>query len=399
VVDSDRSLISRRRRAQLLARTSPIVVPLGAALLALLIGAVTLFALGVSPIEGYRAMFSGAFGSRDALARTALKAMPLLLVGSGICISFRASVINIGGEGQIVAGAILATILAQALPDLPSVLLITLVLLAGAVGGGIWGAIPGYLKAYARVNEILSTIMLNIVAVQIMNFLLKDVLIDPAEIERGTRIPQTERLSTNADLPQIPGLGRIHLGVLVAVGVAVLAWFLMWRTSFGFRLRAVGYNPDASRYAGMPVKRSTVYALTLSGAMAGVAGAVLVFGSESHRFVTDGSAAGFTGSAGFNGIVAALFGGLHPLWTIPSAFLFGGLLVGANAMQRAVQVPSALIIALNGLIVVFVVSSDRVRQLITRRAELLAPVTSAREEHMTEPPEGGEDLEESVTGG
>ncbi len=399
MVDSDRSLISRRRRAQLLARTSPIVVPLGAALLALLIGAVTLFALGVSPIEGYRAMFSGAFGSRDALARTALKAMPLLLVGSGICISFRASVINIGGEGQIVAGAILATILAQALPDLPSVLLITLVLLAGAVGGGIWGAIPGYLKAYARVNEILSTIMLNIVAVQIMNFLLKDVLIDPAEIERGTRIPQTERLSTNADLPQIPGLGRIHLGVLVAVGVAVLAWFLMWRTSFGFRLRAVGYNPDASRYAGMPVKRSTVYALTLSGAMAGVAGAVLVFGSESHRFVTDGSAAGFTGSAGFNGIVAALFGGLHPLWTIPSAFLFGGLLVGANAMQRAVQVPSALIIALNGLIVVFVVSSDRVRQLITRRAELLAPVTSAREEHMTEPPEGGEDLEESVTGG
>ncbi len=399
MVDSDRSLTSRRRRAQLLARTSPIVVPLGAALLALLIGAVTLFALGVSPIEGYRAMFSGAFGSRDALARTALKAMPLLLVGSGICISFRASVINIGGEGQIVAGAILATILAQALPDLPSVLLITLVLLAGAVGGGIWGAIPGYLKAYARVNEILSTIMLNIVAVQIMNFLLKDVLIDPAEIERGTRIPQTERLSTNADLPQIPGLGRIHLGVLVAVGVAVLAWFLMWRTSFGFRLRAVGYNPDASRYAGMPVKRSTVYALTLSGAMAGVAGAVLVFGSESHRFVTDGSAAGFTGSAGFNGIVAALFGGLHPLWTIPSAFLFGGLLVGANAMQRAVQVPSALIIALNGLIVVFVVSSDRVRQLITRRAELLAPVTSAREEIMTEPPEGGEDLEESVTGG
>ncbi len=399
MVDAGQLLNARQRRAQLLARLSPVVVPLGAAFLALLIGAVTLAALHVNPIEGYRAMLSGAFGSRDALARTALKAMPLLLVGSGICISFRASVINIGGEGQIVAGAILATILAQALPDLPSVLLITLILLAGAVGGGIWGAIPGYLKAYAQVNEILSTIMLNIVAVQIMNFLLKDVLIDPAEIERGTRIPQTERLSTNADLPQIPGLGRIHLGVLVAVGVAVLAWFLMWRTSFGFRLRAVGHNPDASRYAGMPVKRATVYALTLSGAMAGVAGAVLVFGSESHRFVTDGSAAGFTGSAGFNGIVAALFGGLHPLWTIPSAFLFGGLLVGANAMQRAVQVPSALIIALNGLIVVFVVSSDRVRRLITRRAELLAPVTSARDEPVLENPSDGEDLEESVTDG
>ena len=119
----------------------------------------------------------------------------------------------------------------------------------------------------------------------------------------------------------------------------------------GFRLRAVGLNPDAARYGGMPVKRSIVLALTFSGALAGLAGALLVFGSESHRFVTDGSAAGFTGSAGFNGIVTALFGALHPLWTIPSSFLFGGLLVGANSLQRAVQVPQALIVALNGLVV------------------------------------------------
>ena len=136
----------------------------------------------------------------------------------------------------------------------------------------------------------------------------------------------------------------------------------MWRTPIGFRIRAVGLSRDASRYAGIRVKRTIVLAMTLSGAMAGLAGAVLVFGSESHRMVTDGSTAGFTGSAGFNGIVAALFGGLHALWTIPAAFLFGGLLVGGNAMQRAVQVPSALILALNGLVVVFVVSSDRLRR-------------------------------------
>ena len=124
----------------------------------------------------------------------------------------------------------------------------------------------------------------------------------------------------------------------------------------------------ASRYAGIKVKRTIVLALTLSGALGGLAGAVLVFGSESHRMVTDGSTAGFTGSAGFNGIVAALFGGLHPLWTIPASFLFGGLLVGGNALQRAVQVPSALILALNGLVVVFVVATDRYRRNLQERA-------------------------------
>ena len=126
----------------------------------------------------------------------------------------------------------------------------------------------------------------------------------------------------------------------------------------------MGHSSAAARYAGMPVKRTIVAALTFSGAMCGLAGAILVFGSESHRFVTDGSSVGFTGSAGFNGIVTALFGGLHPLWTIPSSFFFGGLLFGANAMQRAVQVPAALIVALNGLVVVFVVSSDRLRRAV-----------------------------------
>jgi simple sugar transport system permease protein len=119
----------------------------------------------------------------------------------------------------------------------------------------------------------------------------------------------------------------------------------------------------------MPVKRTIVAALTFSGAMCGIAGAILVFGSESHRFVTDGSSVGFTQSAGFNGIVTALFGGLHPLWTIPSSFLFGGLLVGAEAMQRAVQVPKALMVGLNGLVVVFVVTSEQFRRVLRERAE------------------------------
>lgn len=332
-----------------------------AALVALLIGAGMLLALGANPLTGYRALLEGAFGSVDSLVNTAIKAVPLVLVGVGICIAFRANVLNIGGEGQLVMGGLASTATALALPDLPRPLLVPLVLLAGAVGGAIWGAIPGSLKAYFNVNEILSTIMLNIVAVQIMNYLLSGPLVDKS-FSGFSLIPQTKRLSPNADLPVLVGGTHLHAGVIVAVLAAVAAYVLLWRTGFGFRLRAVGLSREASGYSGMPVKRTITLALTLSGAMAGLAGAVLVFGSASHRMVTDGTATGFTGSAGFNGIVAALFGGLNPLWTMGSAFVFGGLLVGGNAMQIAVQVPTALIVALNGLLVVFVVSIEYVRR-------------------------------------
>ena len=344
------------------------LVPLGAVAFALLIGTIMLLALDASPIEGFQALFEGAFGSTDALIETSLKATPLLFVGIGITIAFRANVINIGGEGQMVAGGLLATAVALALPDWPAIVMLPTVLVAGLVGGAIWGAVPGALKAYYGVNEILSTIMLNVVAVQLMNFLLRGPMIDPEEIERGTRIPQTARLHEGADLPLLFGSGRLHIGPFIAVLVAVGAYILLWRTPVGYRVRAVGQSTDAAEYAGIPVKRTIVLAMTLSGAMGGLAGAVLVFGSESHRMVTDGSTAGFTGSAGFNGIVAALFGGLHPIWTIPASFLFGGLLVGGNALQRAVQVPTALILALNGLVVVFVVASDRYRRSLRDRA-------------------------------
>ena len=190
-----------------------LAVPLAAVIAAFAVGAIILLALGANPIQGYAALLEGAFGGWDQLADTALKAMPLLLVGTGICIAFRAGVINIGGEGQIIMGAILATSTALIVPDLPPIVLVPLVLLAGAVGGGCWGAIPGALKAYFGVSEILSTIMLNIVAAQFLSFLLQDLLIE----EGAIRIQQTERLSESADLPLLPGGTRLHLGVPIAI--------------------------------------------------------------------------------------------------------------------------------------------------------------------------------------
>jgi simple sugar transport system permease protein len=349
------------------------LLPVLATLAALAVGAVMLFVLGANPLQAYGALWDGAFGSANAFAETLVKATPLLLVALGICISFRGDVINIGGEGQMIVGAILATWVGLTFTGLPGWLVIVLAMLAGFVGGGIWGGIAGFLKAYFNVNEILSTVMMNAIAVQLMNFLLRGPMIDPSQAELASKIPQTARLLEAFRLPRWAPT-RLHLGALLAVLLAVLVYILLWRTTLGYRIRAVGQNPHASRYAGIDVKRHVVLALLLSGAFAGLAGTVQVYG-VNYRMITDGSASGFTGSAGFNGIVAALFGQLHPVWSIPASVLFGALLVGANSMQRVVQVPSALVIALNGLVVVFVVSSE-----IWRRRRQRRRLAAAKEE-------------------
>jgi simple sugar transport system permease protein len=341
------------------------LLPVIATLAALAVGAVMLLFLKVNPLEAYRALLDGAFGSTNALAETLVKATPLLLVALGICISFRGDVINIGGEGQMIVGAILATWIGLTFIEWPGWLVIILALLGGFLGGAIWGGIAGFLKAYFKVNEILSTVMMNAIAVQLMLFLLRGPMIDPVMAERTSKIPETARLLEAFRLPRLAPT-RLHLGVLIAVVLAVLVYILLWRTTLGYRIRAVGQNPHAARYAGIKVQAHVVYALLLSGAFSGLAGAVQVYG-VNYRMITDGSASGFTGSAGFNGIVAALFGQLHPLLSIPASILFGALLVGANSMQRVVQVPSALITALNGLVVVFVVSSEILRRRSQRR--------------------------------
>lgn len=332
------------------------LMPVFATLAALGVGMIMLLILRVNPAEAYSALWEGAFGSTNAIAETLVKATPLLLVGLGICIAFRANVINIGGEGQMIIGGILATQVGLTFTDLPGWLVIILAMFAGFLGGALWSGIPGFLKAYFRVNEILSTVMMNAIAVQLMNFLLRGPMIDPAQAELASKIPQTARLLEAFRLPRWAPT-RLHIGFVIALVLAVLVYILLWRTTLGYRIRAVGQNPHASRYGGIRVRRRIVTALLLSGAFAGLAGAIQVYG-VNYRMITDGSASGFTGAAGFNGIVAALFGQLHPIGTIPASIFFGALLVGANKMQRVVQIPSALITALNGLVVVFVVSSE-----------------------------------------
>lgn len=359
-------------------------LPLIAVFGALIIGGVILIFLDVNPFEAYKEMFLGAFANKNGLADTLVKAIPLMLVGLGIVIAFRASMINIGAEGQLIVGALLTTFIGLQLGEvMPGYLVIIISIIGGTFMGGLWGAIPGYLKARLGVNEILSTIMMNQIAIQIGFYLLRGPMIDPAEVEAGTNIPHSARLPRPVDLPRFTDVAkwlgftetaktlelegfqaeiygllveptRLHLGLIFAIITAILVYVFLWRTTIGYRIRAVGLNPHASRYAGVNVKRYMVLSMTLSGAFAGLAGAIEIVGLHHRMFEPLAVSAGY----GFSGIVAALFGKLHPLGLIPSSILFGGLLVGGDKMQRAVQVPQVFVTMMLGLVVIFVVSSD-----------------------------------------
>ena len=329
-----------------------IFLPVAGVLVALLIGAVMLLVLKANPIAAYAALVDGAAGSVSGITQSLVKATPLLLVGLGICIAFRANVINIGGEGQIILGALAATWFPLTFNTWPGWLLIPVTLVMGFLAGAAWGFVPGILKARLNVNEILSTIMMNSIAAQLMNMLLRGSLMDPTGIAAGTFLAQSARLPQQVWLPRLVPQTLLHAGAIVAVVLAVLVYIFLWRTTIGYRIRAVGLNPQASRYSGINVPFNQALAMTLAGGFAGLAGAIEVMGVQ-HRLLD-----GITSGYGFTGIVAALLGSLHPLGLIPAAIVFGGLLVGGAQMQRAVQVPSSLITAILGLIVLFVSGSS-----------------------------------------
>ena len=339
-----------------------VLVLLGALLGALLVGALFIVLTGSNPLTAYGVMMSGPFTSSYGFSETLVRTTPLLLVGLGIIISFRSGILNIGGEGQMLMGAVAAAAVALALPDWPAIVLMPLVLLGGATAGGIWGGLAGWLKARLAVNEILSTVMLNQIAAQLYLFIIRLFLIDPQEVAYGTGVPQTALLTNAVWFDRLMPGTRLHTGFLLAVVLAILVYILLWRTTVGFRMRAVGEGPDAARYAGIRVEKYLVIAMALAGGFAGLAGAVEVTGVH-HRALEDISA-----GYGFSGIVAALFGRLHPLGVIPASVLFGALILGADMMQRAVAIPAAIVLVIQGLVILFVVSAD----LLLRKPELLA---------------------------
>lgn len=321
-------------------------------LLALLLGAVLFMIAGANPIKAYGVMFTAPLQDIFGITEIFVRAAPLLLVALGISISFRSGILNIGGEGQILVGAIFGLLPALYAPQVHWSIMIPLIFAASFTGGALWGGIAGWMKAYLDVNEILSTVMLNYVAIQIYNFLIRGPMMDKQEIVYGTGASQTARIAREYWLTKlIPG-ARMHSGMIIAAILAVIVFFFLWKTIYGYRMRSVGAEIRASRYAGINTRWYLLLAMLLAGGFAGLAGAVEILGVH-HRGL-ESISAGY----GFSGIVVALFGGLHPLGAIPASIIFGLLIVGADMMQRAVHVPAYIILAIQGLIILAIVSSN-----------------------------------------
>lgn len=316
------------------------LAPVGAALLALALAAAVLFGLGYPPFAAMGALLRGAAGSGAAATGTLLKATPLLLTGLAVALSFRCGVWNIGAEGQLYGGALAATFVATRLaPADAGAWFFLPVLAAGAAGGALFGAIAGWLRAARGVSEVISTILLNFVAIQLVAYAIQGPL-----QEAPRSYPQSDAFPNGALLP---ALGRLHLGIALAPLAAIAVWLLLARTALGFRLRAVGHSPEAARFAGLAPERLGTLALTLAGALAGVAGAVELAGITGRLYE------GVSPGTGYTAIAVALLARLGPLSVVPSALFFGALANGALAMQREAGVPSVATQVVQGLVILF----------------------------------------------
>jgi simple sugar transport system permease protein len=346
------------------------LVPALAIVTALLLGAVIIWLTTGSletALAAYGGLWEGAFGSPKAIAGTLVRATPYIFTGLAVALAFKCGLFNIGAEGQLALGAVCAAWVGYAL-TLPALLHIPLTILAGIAGGFLWGMVPGILKARTGAHEVITTIMMNYLALQIVQILLSGPMKDPRSVAS-----QTPALAPSSWLPMlIPSIG-LHSGVLLAVLVAIALWWFLGRTTWGFALRTVGVNPAAARYAGMPVARNVVGALALSGGLAGLAGAVEVAGValDVTTVTPDGNryfGLGFSSGYGFDSIAVALLGRGNPFGVIGAALLFGALRAGATRMQFNTQVPGEIISVIQALILLFVAADVIVRRLYRLRA-------------------------------
>jgi ABC-type uncharacterized transport system permease subunit len=317
----------------------------------------------------YGALLSGAVGSGGALSETIVDATPLMLAGLGIALGFRAGLFNIGAEGQVILGGLVAGFVGFSIHGLPVFIHLPLALLAGFLGGALWGFVPGILKATTGAHEVITTIMLNYVAINLSLYLLAS-----STFRRPGRIdPISKIVEVPSRLPHLAGQGlRLHAGIIVALLAAGAVAWLLSRSTLGFELRASGANPAAALTAGIDIKRATVMAMVLSGSLAGLAGAVQVLGLQFSL------APGFSGGIGFDAITVALLGRASPFGVVLAALLFGALRAGGLQMQAATSTPIDIVTVIQSLIVIFVAAPALVRSIFRMkgaRASTGAPLS------------------------
>ncbi len=375
-------------------RRAAYLVPILSFALALLFGAVLLVAVGANPLETYRAMLEGAFGTPAQWqagefysgTETLVKAIPLMLTGLSVAIAFRMLFWNIGSEGQLVLGGVGAAGVAlwfptflPFLPESPWVYL-PLMIIASVLVGAIWGLIPALLKSYLKVNEIITTLMLNYIAILWYQHLFNVVWIDP----EGFGFPGSALFSQFTWLPRITG--RLHWGLFIALVAAGFVWVVMDRTRWGYEIRLIGENPEAARYAGLSIARNIVLVMLLSGGLAGLAGMVQVAGI-SHRLQE-----GLDVGNGFTGIIVAWLAKLNPLAVVIVAVLLAALFVGGDQIQITMGLPASVALVLQGAILFFVLGGDiftRYRLRVVRVASAGPAGRAAGDIQPTEEPTTG----------
>lgn len=321
---------------------------------------------GSDPIEALRAVWDGAFGGRPQVAGTLSKMIPLLLVALGWIVAYRARRVSIGFEGQILIGGACATAVGLEV-DLPVALHLAVAVIAGVAGGLVWAGIAAALWATRGVNEIISTLLLNLIAIEIISWLVRGPLQEPT----GT-FPRSGAIAPDARWPKLLERTGLTWDLVLALAMVGVVWFLLRRTTFGYRLTFTGANEPAARQGGVDTKRVTVFALCGSGALAGLAGASLILGGESTSMSDN-----FSANFGFEGIVVALLARNNPVACIPAALLFAVLRQGGGLMEARVGVPSSVTLVTQGLVILLVAGAGF---LLDRRAPVRVDTGSRREQ-------------------
>ena len=326
-----------------------ILIPILSIVLAFAVGMLIILLLGKNPAQAIGFLMKGAFGSKTNLANTVVRSMPLIFTGLSTCFAYRCGVFNLGGEGQFLAGS-MAAITVSLLIGHTGWWVTILAILAGTIAGGFWGLLPGILKTWRGLNEMITTIMFNYVATLFMGYLYTTAL-------REGSVPQTAAVPDLTKIGRIVPDLRITWGIVIAVLLGFAIWYFLFYTSKGFQLRAVGFNPIASSYNGLSVKKYMLTAFIVSGAIAGLGGAADILGTQ-FRLIS-----GYGGGYGFDGVAIALIAQLHPLATVLVAYFFAVLRVGSTTMQVGTGVPTSVIDIIQALVIIFAVAGSSMMHL------------------------------------
>ncbi len=338
-------------------RFSNILIPGVSVILGLLVGAIVMIVSGYDPVEGYIALWNGIFGDAYTIGETIRQITPYILAGLAVAFAFRSGLFNIGVEGQLIVGWFAAAYVGITFDELPKMIHLPLAILSAALAGALWGFIPGLLKAKFKVHEVIVTIMMNYIALHTSNALIRAV----SDGGDNTGAIQPTASLRSAFLENMTDYSRLHYGILIALAMVLVMWLILEKTTRGFELKAVGLNQHASEYSGMNVNKNIILAMVISGAFAGLAGAMEALGTFGFASVKGG----FTG-IGFDGIAVALLGANTPLGVIFGATLFGSLKYGATNMPNEAGIPEEIVSIIIAIIIFFVASGYVIRLLLER---------------------------------